>query len=155
MILPQRIALQATRGDGVPALGLIFQMNLTTGQKNPYHILFPKTDVAGATELAAEDVRGQFSDHWQAGLMDYSGTIEEASQQVQMQLFDVAGLRDRVNLALAWPLLRHESRIWTSRQEKVDYLLSCRNNEFLFPPSTIEIPQRGGMALQLTVAHVA
>ena len=155
MILPPRIVLQATSGGGVPAVELIVQMTLSTGRKNPYDILFPKTDANGVSELRAEDVRGQFTDHWQAGLMDHSGTIEEASQDVQMSLFDVAALRGRTALALAWPLLRYESAVWASRQEQIDYLLSCRNEEFLLAPRAMEIPRSGDNVLKFGVQHVA
>jgi hypothetical protein len=155
MILPSRIVLKATLGDGTPAVGLIFQMTLTTGRKNPYAILFPKSDAAGVSELGAVDVKGQFTDHWQAGLMDHSGTIEDASQQAQVTLFDVAALRSHLELALAWPLLRHESTLWASRQAKVDYLLSCRNEKFLLPHCAMEVPQGTDKVLMLEVQYVA
>jgi hypothetical protein len=155
MILPSRIVLRATIGNCIPVAGLIFKMTLSTGRKNPYDILFPKTDVLGVSGIEAEDARGQFTDHWQAGLMDHSGTIEEASQHVQVTLFDVAALRGRTAQALAWPLLRHESTAWTSRREKVDYLLSCRNERFTFTPRMMELPQDMDEVLELEVQHVA
>ena len=155
MILPSRIVLQATSGNGVPAAGLIFQMTLSTGRKNPYDIVFPKTDALGVTYIGAEDAKGQFTDHWQAGLMDHTGTIEEASQQVRVTLFNVAALRARTEQALAWPLLKHERTAWASRQEKVDYLLSCRNEGFTFTPRIMEVPQDADKVLELEVQHVA
>lgn len=87
--------------------------------------------------------------------MDHSGTIEEASQYVQVTLFDVAALRSRTAQTLGWPLLQHESTVWASRQEKVDYLLSCRNEGFVFAPCAMEIPRDGDNVLKLEVLHVA
>jgi hypothetical protein len=155
MILPPRIVLRVSAAGGVAVRDLIFQMTLTTGRRNPYVILFPKSDERGISDLCANDIRGQFTDHWEAGLMDHSGTIEQAFQQVQVSLFDVASFRSSVKLQLAWPLLKHEATVWNSRQQHVDYLLSCKNEEFVFPQCTKEIPSDPDATLELRVQHVA
>ncbi len=62
--------------------------------------------------------------------MDYNGSIEAADQRVVLALYDVARARRRHKVMMAWPLLANERRRWTSRQERVDYLLSCRNENF-------------------------
>jgi hypothetical protein len=62
---------------------------MTAGDKNPYGIFFPKTDGIGQTRLTAEDIKGQFTDHWEEALMDYNGSIEDANELVTIRLWDL------------------------------------------------------------------
>jgi hypothetical protein len=155
MNLSPRVALRVTSRDHVDVSGLILQMNLSTGRKNPYSILFPQTDSRGSAHLNDSDVQGQFKDHWEAGLMDYSGTLAEASQEVEFTLFDVAQLRAARHLAMAWPLLRYEGTVWRSRAEKVEYLLSCKNERVVLKPYRTELPLDGIVFLRVHPTHVA
>jgi hypothetical protein len=129
-------------------------MRITTGAKNPYHILFPKTSQDGHSVLSAADVAGQFTDHWEMALMDYSGTLESANDIVMLRLFDSTGIREHYDELLAWPLLPHEETRWPSRQQFLDYLLSCRNDQFTFSGITIRLPETSLIYLPLDRAVV-
>jgi hypothetical protein len=86
MTLPPQIELRARCAEADDLSDLIFRMQLTAGYKNPYSIFFLKTDTHGHTRLTAEDIQGQFSDHWEEALMDYDGSIEEANDLVTIHL---------------------------------------------------------------------
>ena len=105
--------------------------------------------------MDADDIRGQFSDHWEADLMGHSGRIEDASQEVEFALFDVARLRENFRLALAWPMLQYESTTWSSRKQKIDYLLSCRNEGVMMKPFRGNLPTDGNVTLRIESRHVA
>ena len=110
--------------------GLIFAMDVFAGHKNPYVIYFPKTSSAGIATLSAADIRGQFRDCQESGMMDYDGTIESADQHVRLHLLDLAALRKNIAALRALPLLPHERTRWRSRDEQIEYALCCRNAEF-------------------------
>ena len=124
-------------------------MRISSGTKNPYHIYFPKTDTHGCSALVADDFCGQFKDHWAEGLMDYNGNLEVASQTVVLFLFDVGALKKNLANSLAWPLLPHEKTMWSSRQEKVDYLLSCRNEQYRFSESSFVVSAEGELSVEV------
>jgi hypothetical protein len=132
MTLPPQIELRARCAEADDLSGIIFEMQITAGSKNPYNIKFPKTDSAGQTKLTSEEISGQFTDHWDMAIMDYNGSIEEANDIVTIRLFDPAPLREDYEQLLSWPLFAHESTRWHSRRDWLDYMASCRNDQFAF-----------------------
>ena len=151
MTLPPVIEIKVDCPEGCDLLGLIFQMRVTAGTKNLYYIYFPKTSADGTARLTAEDFRGQFTDHWEMGLMDYNGTVETAGDLVGIELFDPRQMEKESGQLSHWPLLKHERTVWKSRQEMIDYFLSCRNGEFYFFEQSARIPSEG--AIRLTVGR--
>lgn len=140
MILPAEIRLQASCHGSTDLSGLIFELTLHSGTKNKFHIYFPKTDSSGLAVLTSDDFKGQFADHFEMGLMDYNGTIETADQRVTLTLFDrVKMAKNKANIAV-WPLLRHERAQWRSRDDKLEYFLSARNDEFVVSPEKLVLP---------------
>jgi hypothetical protein len=153
MDLPPSVALQVSCEDEVDLSGLIIGMRISTGRKNPYHVYFPKTDTSGRSVLSESNIRGQFTDHWESGLMDHSGGLEDASQRVEFFLFDTEVMRRNLSVVSKWPLLPYESTVWNSRQEAVDYYLSCRNAQFRLGETSLVIPRDGEVSLQVREAH--
>ena len=115
-------------------------MQITAGYKNPYGIFFWKTDLIGHTRLTAEEIEGQFTDHWEEGLMDYNGSIAEANEVVTIRLWDPTPLREGYDKLLAWPLFTHQRTRWRSRRDYLDYMASCRNDEFTFDGISVRLP---------------
>jgi hypothetical protein len=60
---------------------------------------------------------------------------------VTLRLFDPAPTREHYKELLAWPLFTHEKTRFGSRQEFLDYLLSCRNEHFTFPGISVCLPE--------------
>jgi hypothetical protein len=147
MTLPPIIALKVNCPEGGDLSGLIFEMRITAGTKNLFYICFPKTSADGTTSITAEDFRGQFDDHYEWGLMDYNGTVETAGDLVGILLFDPRPLTKHRAEILRWPLFKHERTVWRSRQERIDYFLSCRNREFYFFEESVRIPANGMIGL--------
>ena len=141
MTLPPQIELRARCADAGDLSGLIFRMQITAGYKNPYGIFFPKTDSAGHTRLTTEDIKGQFTDHWEEALMDYNGSVEDANELVTIHLWDPRPLRQDPEQALGWPLFSYEKTRWRSLREWFDYMASCRNDEFTFGGISIRLPE--------------
>ena len=157
MTLPPQIELRARCAEADDLSGIIFEMQISAGSKNPYTITFPKTDSAGHTKIRGEEISGQFTDHWDMALMDYNGSIEEANDIVTIRLFDPAPLREGYEQLLSWPLLAHESTRWHSRREWLDYMASCRNDEFTFEGISVRLPEttRLYVSLRRAVARQA
>jgi hypothetical protein len=157
MTLPPQIELRARCAEADDLSGILFEMQITSGYKNPYTITFPKTDSAGHTNLTGEEIRGQFTDHWDMALMDYNGSIEGANDIVTIRLFDPAPLREEYEQLLSWPLFAHESTRWHSRREWLDYMASCRNDQFTFGAIATRLPEtrRLYVSLRRTVAPQA
>jgi hypothetical protein len=130
MIVPERIIVRVTCDYNADLSGLIVRMTVTAGLKTPYRILFPKTDGQGVAVLTRDDFVGQFKDHWEAGLMDHSGTPETASATVEVDLYDPSWSVKNRDMALAWPLLDHERTKWLSRTDEYSHRVSSRNLEF-------------------------
>ena len=130
MKLPEKIYLEIKSKKETELEDLIVQLNVRSGRKNPYHIFLPKTDKDGRAIISKDDFKGQFEDHYGTGLMDYDGSIETAKPEVEVSLFDPAWMIENKKLALAWPLLKNEKPKWKSRQEKYNYMISCRNPKF-------------------------
>jgi hypothetical protein len=150
MTLPPQIELRARCAEADDLSGIIFEMQITAGSKNPYTITFSKTDSAGHTKLTPEEISGQFTDHWDMALMDYNGSIEEANDIVTIRLFDPAPpLREGYQQLLSWPLFSHESTRWQSRREWLDYMASCRNDQFTFGGIATRLPETTLLYLSL------
>lgn len=147
MKLPPVLTLKVDCPQGGDLSGLIFEMRVTSGTKNLYHIYFPKTSADGMACLTAEDFRGQFNDHGDMFIMDYNGTVETAGDSVGIKLFDPQLLLKQRDNILRWPLSKHERTVWESRQEKVDYFVSCHNPEFYFFEESVRIPLDGVILL--------
>jgi len=147
-LLPQ-IELRARCAQASDLSGLIFRMQITAGYKNPYGIFFPKTDSAGHTRLTAEEINGQFTDHWEEALMDYNGLIEDANELVTIRLWDPTPLREGYGELLAWPLFTHQRTRWQSRRDYLDYMASCRNDEFTFDGISVRLPETSLLYLSL------
>ena len=155
MTLPPQVDLRARCADVADLSDLIFEMQITAGSKNPYRILFPKTAPDGRSVLTASDITGQFTDHWEMALMDYNGTLDQAVDVVTLRLFDPAPTREHYNELLAWPLFTHEHSRWKSRQDFLDYFLSCRNDRFTFPGISVRLPESALIYLPLRRSAVA
>ena len=123
MNLPGRIAITVKRSDGTPVEGVIATMTVKSGTKNRYHIDFPQTNEAGHSTISEAEFRGQYEDHWEQGLMDYNGTIEDAAPSITVSLFDTNRLRENRRLAEAWPLLKNEIGKWADRTQKIGYYI--------------------------------
>ena len=139
MTLPPQIELRARCAEADDLSGIIFRMQITAGYKNPYSILFPKTDERGHTRLTAKEIEMQFTDHWDMALMDYNGSLEDANELVAIHLFEVRPFREHADTILAWPLFSYEETRWSSRREWFDYMASCRNDGFTFDSISIRL----------------
>jgi hypothetical protein len=139
MKFPRSIEIQVLCDDERDLSDLIVQMRVQAGTKNSRYISFPKTTRDGKASLAEKDFTEQFHDYSRMALMDYNGTIEEASQSVNVTLFDVAQMRQHANDLKRWPLTEYELSLWKTSEERVDYFLSCRNELFFSFPQNEEL----------------
>jgi hypothetical protein len=139
MKLPDIITIRAKGKLGIDLSGIIFELCVTSGTKNRYYIIFPKTNAQGVAQLTSEEFHGQFEDHWEEGLMDYNGTVETAVPTVTVQLLEKSRIEQHLHLLRAWPLLKNERKCWKSREEKLQYWLSCRNDQVYMHPTSWQI----------------
>lgn len=139
MKLPHCIIVRVLDTNSAPVADIIVQLTVWAGRKNPFRIVLPKTGSTGMTEISNSDFVGQFQDHFEQGLMDYDGSIDSANPNVILQLFNPSGLLTHKETILLWPLLPYERTKWTSRAEKVRYLLSCRNLEYESDPVMVNL----------------
>ncbi len=110
------------------ALGdIIVQLEVHAGRKNPYHVLFPKSDASGEAVLTRDDFVGQLNDHWEMALLDYDGNLETAEPVVSGSLFDPTRATENRAMALAMPLLEYERIKWASREQEYEHRIGCRN----------------------------
>jgi hypothetical protein len=147
MNIPERVTVRVASTGETDLSGLIVELTVTSGQKNPYRIYFPKTDSSGLATLRREDFIGQFTDHWEAGLMDHNGTPESAESTVRVALYEPSWSLANRDAALAWPLLKHERTKWSSRDEQYRYRTSSRNLEFLASPITVDLETTNDIVL--------
>jgi hypothetical protein len=150
MTLPPIIKLIIDCPEGGDLSGLIFQMQVSSGTKNPFYIRFLKTATDGASQITADDFRGQFNDHYEMGLMDFNGSIETAGEMVRLALFDPQNMSEQQAVLSRWPLFKHEQKVWQSRREFIDYHLSCCNRDFCFLEKSVCIPEDGIIRLTVT-----
>lgn len=133
MKVPKRLTVHVVSASGESDLSdIIVVLTVTTHCKSPYYIMFPKTDGSGVAVLTRKDFLGQFTDHWESGLMDHSGTPETADSTVSVGLYDPSWSVANPERALAWPLLKHQRTKWRSRDEEYRYRTTSRNDEFGF-----------------------
>ena len=150
MTLPPVIKLHVYCTGTGDLSGIIFGMEVRAGTKNPYHVYFPKTDATGNAQISSDDFRGQFRDSDEMFLMDYNGTVEDASDLVTLKLFNRARMAEHRDTLLHFPLGKHESKRWRSRLEIIDYYLTARNDDFDFAPQLIRIPENGHFHVRLS-----
>jgi hypothetical protein len=129
--------------------GIIFELEVKSGTKNRYSIIFPKTDNHGVAQLTSKEFRGQFEDHWEEGLMDHNGTIETAIPPVTMKLLKKDRIEQNLPLLRAWPLLKNEKMWWRSREEKLQYWLSCRNDQVYMRPIKWQIEKNSDIEVEV------
>ena len=144
MKLPSQIDIQVVCDDEENLDGLIVQMTVYAGTKNPFLIYFPKTNKEGQTSITAVDFKDQVDFQITIGIMDYNGSIETASQVVSIDL----GLPYRKELLEDKRFLEsirksslqgYEKLKWLSSDEKVSYYLSSRNDKFIAKPQSVEL----------------
>ncbi len=139
MNVPELITLQLVDPTSNNLGGIIVGLTVSTGQRNPRRVYFPKTGSNGSSVLHRDDFLGQFSDSTDADIMGSWGGIEDASSMVQVALYDPAPARESLAAALAWPLLPHEQEKWGSREAEYAYRISCRNEEFTADPLVADL----------------
>jgi len=130
MELPEIISFNVVDKSKQPIEGIIVEIKVYSGTKNPYIILSPKTDISGKAEITKTNFIGQFEDHWEMGLMDYNGTIQEAKSKADVYLFNPEWTINNKESCLAWPLLKNEQPLWSTREEQYNYLTSCKNQKY-------------------------
>ncbi len=150
MNVPERITVRLKCDSKCDLSNIIVQLTVTTGKKNPYHILFPKTDESGLATLTRDEFIGQFTDHWEAGLMDHGGTPETAHSLVRIELYNPSWALKHRSSSLAWPLLKHQRTRWASRDEEYRYRTSSRNLEFAALPITVDLHEAHNIVLPVT-----
>lgn len=140
MKVPKRVTVHVmSASDDSDLSNIIVELTVTTGRKNPYDIYFPKTDHSGVAALTRKDFIGQFTDHWESGLMDHSGTPETAESTVRVGLYDPSWSIANPDRALAWPLMKHQRTKWSSREEEYRYRTTSRNDEFEFDHLIVDL----------------
>src|SRR5437773_1103823 len=139
MKLPERISLRISCRGATDLSGLIAELIVSSGKKNPYRIYSPKTDYFANATLIRNDFIGQFQDHWESGLTDRAGDIESAEAVVRVDLYDPRWSIQNRDRALAWPLLPYEQTKWASREEQYRYRTSSRNLEFIASPINVDL----------------
>ncbi len=151
MKIPDNIYIQIVCQRCDDLSGIIIQLKVKAGKKNPYYIYFPKTDVNGKTSIDINNFVGQFKDYWEMGIMDYDGTLESAKSLVEVSLFDPTWLIENKELALAWPLFKHEKTKWISREQQYEYMTSCRNQKFTYRPIYIDLDKTDHIKLKIYI----
>lgn len=139
VIVPDKIVGYVRCDEGGDPSGIILQVTVRSGHRNPYQILMPKTQLSGQTELSRDEFIGQFKDHWEYALMDHNGTPENASPVVTVRLFDRSMFLASRQSLLSLPLLTHERKRWQSREQWFEYHASCRNHEFAAPAADVDL----------------
>ena len=151
MKLPEKLFLEVKVEKEAGWEDLIIQLKVRSGRKNPYYIFFPKTDEGGKAILYQNDFIGQFEDHYETGLMDYDGSIETANPEVEVSLFDPTWMIENKTLALAWPLLKNEKPTWNSREEKYNYMISCKNPKYKMKPFMFNIEKSNRISVNIGI----
>jgi hypothetical protein len=150
MKLPLVFSLKVDCPQGGDLSGLVFDIVVTAGTKNRYHIMLPKTSRDGTTQITEQDFREQFKAHGDLFLMDYDGSIEIASDWVTFELYDQSLMEKNREQLSRWPLSKYRRTKWKSRQGFVEYLLSARNREFYFDKLPVKVPIDGVVHLTVT-----
>ena len=149
MELPESINVQVEDDSGNGVEGIIVQLKVEAGTKNPYTILSPKTDINGKALISKNDFIGQFKDHWEMGLMDYNGNIETANNDVEVSLYNPQWAREHKESCIAWPLLKNEIPNWSSREEQYEYLISCNNSNYKAKNQLVNISESNNIIVKV------
>lgn len=149
MNVPEQLKVRVIAPDETDLSGFIVELTVSTGRRNPYHIRFPKTDHHGVATLSRDDFVGQFTDHWEAGLMDHYGNVDDASSIVTVALYEPSRAIANPKGSLSWPLMRHERTKWSSREEEYRYRVSTRNVDFVARPLTVDLQTTSEITLQV------
>lgn len=139
MKVPDKIYIDLVSDEKINLSGIILQLKIIAGRKNPYYIYTPKTNLEGKSELQKEDLIGQYDDHWESGQMDYDGYLKDANPIIEVTLYDKTWWRENKELVLAWTLLKNEKLKWKSKDEQFNYMISCTNDQFEASPLKINI----------------
>ncbi len=139
MQVPDVLTVHISTDRSADLSGIIVVLTVSSGRKNPFRILIPKTDARGEAQLSRADFLGQFDDHRNTFPMDYDGAIESASSTVEVSLFDPTWSLEHRSEALAWPLAEHERGKWSSREQEYEARTSCRNLLFSALPVTVDL----------------
>lgn len=153
MKVPKIITLQLISAPGLDLSGVIVQLTLSTGQRNPRRVSFPKTDSTGRSALDRRDLLGQFSDATQADLMGSWGSIHDVRAEVEVSLYDPAPALSAPDVSLSWPLLPHEKTKWTSRAAEYAHRTSCRNLFFHAPAVVVDLHATTHIDFPVQPAH--
>ncbi len=86
MQVPDVLTVHISTDRSADLSGIIVVLTVSSGRKNPFRILIPKTDARGEAQLSRADFLGQFDDHRNTFPMDYDGAIESASSTVEVSL---------------------------------------------------------------------
>jgi len=150
MELPDNISVQVIDNSGKGVEGAIIELKVVAGTKNPYTILSPKTDKSGSTQISKSDFIGQFEDHWEMGLMDYNGNIETANNNIEIYLYNPEWAIENKDSCMAWPLLKNEIPLWSSREEKYEYITSCNNSKYKAKNQTVNISDSNNITVKVS-----
>lgn len=147
MKVPAEMTVQLVSQQDDDLGDLIVEMLVSTGQRNPRRIHFPKTDALGRSMVTREDFLGQFSDATEEDLMGSWGSIRDALPAVEVRLHDTksaikAGGR-------TWPLGRHERTKWPSAAVEYTYRTSSRNHEFTAAPVVVNLGSETPIVLRV------
>ena len=145
MKIPERITVRLVSADREDLSDVIVQMVVSTGQRNPRHIYFPKTDAAGQAMIERADFLGQFGDATESDLMGSWGDVNDVLATVEVSLYDptpaiLAGKSE-------WPLFKHEKTKWSSRATEYAYRTSCRNPYFTAKRVHVDLHQTSDFEL--------
>lgn len=149
MELPDNISVQVLDNSEKGVEGIIVELKVVAGTKNPYTILSSKTDKNGTTQISKSDFIGQFEDHWEMGLMDYNGNIEIANNNIEVYLYNPELALENKDSCMAWPLLKNEIPLWNSRAEKYEYITSCNNSKYKAKNRTINIGESNNIIVKV------
>lgn len=139
MKVPHVITLQLMSAPLIDLSEVIVVLTVSTGQRNPRRVYFPKTDDRGRSALERDDFLGQFADATEEDIMGSWGTVDDASGSVRVTLYDPTPILNARELALAWTLFKHEQKKWPSRAAEYEYRSSCRNPLFTATPIVVDL----------------
>jgi len=148
MQVPDNITVRIISDEIEDLSGLIVEITIFTGKRNPRRLHFPKTEHDGCTTMTRGDLVGQFEDETQFDLMGSWGNLEDALPVVEISLHDTS------NAVAAgkclWPLGKHEKTKWSSPEAEYAYRISSRNQEFRATPVKADLRDISVILLAVT-----
>lgn len=151
--VPDIITLQLRSVEPMDLSGVIVALTVSTGQRNPRCVYFPKTDEAGRSTLDRQDFVGQFADATEEDLMGSWGAIDDAFAEVGVSLYDPAPALADPEGSMAWPLSPHEQTKWPSRAAEYAYRSTCRNLLFAATEIVVDLAATSHVELWVTPAQ--